>query len=188
MNMEQYSAAAMRTSPRDGHDKIDNGTLGLIGETGELVDVLKKYKYQSGANPEFPARKIADELGDVLWYLVELADGMGMRLYDVCDADFAKLDRTRIKYATRRATPEGSIIALHSRAMELYRAAHLKAWQSVRKKMQQMLFCAAHIARMSGYTLEEVAVINIRKLQDRYPDGFDARRSMERTKESMREW
>lgn len=188
MNMEQYTAAAMRTSPRDGHDKIDNGALGLIGETGELVDVIKKYKYQSGANPEFPTRKIVDELGDVLWYLVELADGMNLKLYDVCNADFAKLDEKRVKYAPRRGTPESTIIALHSRATELYRAAHLKAWQSVHKRMQQMLFCAAHIARMCGYTLEEVARLNIRKLQNRYPDGFDAERSVERMKESMKEW
>ena len=59
----------MRTSPWDGHDKIDNGVLGLMGEAGELIDVYKKYMYQSGLNAELPKKQLIEELGDVLWYL-----------------------------------------------------------------------------------------------------------------------
>ena len=47
LSMKQYQKKAMRTSPWDGHDKIDNGVLGLIGEAGELVDVYKKWAYKT---------------------------------------------------------------------------------------------------------------------------------------------
>lgn len=186
MKMEIYEAAAMRTSPRDGHNKVDNGVLGLIGESGELVDVIKKYKYQSGENPELPARKIADELGDVLWYLTELADGLNMRLYDICDADFDGVDTKRIRTINRKATPESAILALHDRATECCRAARRGDWRGVKNRMRQMLCCVAHIARMIGYALEEITDLNVKKLWARYPNGFDARISMARTKESMK--
>lgn len=187
MNMEVYRAAAMRTSPDDGHDKIDNGALGLIGESGELVDVIKKYKYQSGADPIFPAQKVADELGDVLWYITELCDGLNWKLYDLCGADFKGLDTQKLRFTNRRATPESAILSLHLRATEVYRAIHRSEWGSVRKKLAQMMYCATHIARMSGYTLEKIAEANIRKLRKRYPNGFDAEISRSRTQRSMEE-
>ena len=40
-----YQRLAMRTSP-DGHDRMMNGCMGLIGESGEVVDAVKKWKHQ----------------------------------------------------------------------------------------------------------------------------------------------
>ena len=41
MDLNEYQRLAMRTSP-DGHDRIKNGCLGLIGESGEIADIIKK--------------------------------------------------------------------------------------------------------------------------------------------------
>ncbi|MDO4356908.1 MAG: nucleoside triphosphate pyrophosphohydrolase family protein [Clostridia bacterium] len=75
MRIEEYQALAMRTSP-EGHDRVLNGCLGLIGESGEIVDVVKKWKFQSGENAELPKDKLIDECGDVLWYCAELCQGL----------------------------------------------------------------------------------------------------------------
>ena len=79
MKTDEYQALAMRTSP-DGHDRILNGCMGLIGETGEIVDLVKKWKFQSGDNAELPKDKLIDECGDVLWYCAELATGLNENL------------------------------------------------------------------------------------------------------------
>lgn len=180
LSMKQYQKAAMRTSPRDGHDKIDNGVLGLIGETGELVDVLKKYYYQSGLNPKLPAEKIADELGDVLWYLAELADGMDMQLIDIAEDDFRDLDRITERKSRRRLNLRNAIMGLSERAQRICWAVTRYRLKDTAGHMRYMLKVAAHLAHLAGFTLEQVAQMNINKLKKRYPDGFDAKKSMER--------
>ena len=80
MRIEDYQSLAMRTST-EGHDRAENGCLGLIGESGEIVDAVKKWRFQSGDNPPVPVDKLIDECGDVLWYCAELAEGL--------DADMA---------------------------------------------------------------------------------------------------
>ena len=46
ITMLEYQAQAQRTS-LDDHDRVDNGLLGLLGETGEIADLYKKQMYQS---------------------------------------------------------------------------------------------------------------------------------------------
>ncbi len=49
------------------YPRILNGLMGLNGETGECIDILKKHLYQGHAfDSEHMAKK---ELGDVAWYL-----------------------------------------------------------------------------------------------------------------------
>ena len=102
ITLDKYQKAAMRTSPKDGHDKLDNAVLGLIGETGELVDVYKKWRYQSDLDAPIPAEKFADELGDVLWYLAELADGMDLKMSEISKFTMRELDRSAGKNSQRR--------------------------------------------------------------------------------------
>ncbi len=79
MQTSEYQALAMRTST-DGHDRVLNGCLGLIGESGEVVDIAKKWKFQSGDCAEIPKDKLIDECGDVLWYCAELCQGLKIDL------------------------------------------------------------------------------------------------------------
>lgn len=183
--MKEYQKLAMRTSNTHGHDKIENGLLGLIGETGELVDVLKKYKFQSGLNPKLPAEKIADELDDVLWYLAELADGMDKALIDISGKDFDEINRL-MNRASRKNRPlkkmpiDKAIMELSDRAARLRRSIYRKDRASVYACIRYMLKDSENIANLAGYTLEQVAQMNIDKLKQRYPNGFDAGISMGR--------
>lgn len=79
MRIEEYQGLAMRTST-EGHDRILNGCLGLIGESGEVVDVIKKWLFQSGDHAMLPKVKLIDECGDVLWYCAELCTGLNIEL------------------------------------------------------------------------------------------------------------
>lgn len=166
--MREYHKLAMRTSPRDGHDKIDNGILGLIGEAGEIVDIYKKFKYQSSPDAVLSTDRFADELGDVLWYLVELADGMETELLDISGADFDVLDAMAAEIDSPSLRKLVTELAKDTILIE--NAANADAcWQLIRITLRH---CAL-IARLIGVPMAEIAARNVEKLKKRYPDGFN---------------
>lgn len=89
MTMNEYQRLAQRTSNTEtSEDKLINGVLGLSGEGGECADIVKKYKFQGHClNKEH----LAEELGDVMWYVAETATGIGMTLDDISEMNYAKL-------------------------------------------------------------------------------------------------
>ncbi len=111
MDFNEYQEAAMRTASASrtclGSSRlldILRGVMGLCGESGEMLEHMKKVIYQG--HPYDPM-KLAEELGDVLWY-------------------------------------------------------------------------CAYLSFVLGFSMEHIAELNIAKLQQRYPDGFDVQRSVER--------
>ena len=91
MHMNEYQALAQRTSStRLLSGKIENGILGLSGESGECADIYKKYMYQGH---EFDREGMKAELGDVLWYCAELASGLGATLEEIAEGNIEKLKR-----------------------------------------------------------------------------------------------
>ena len=173
MNMYDYHREAQRTSPNDGHDKMDNALLGLIGETGELVDVIKKFLYQSSLNAPLPWQKLQDELGDVLWYLVELAAGMDCQLAGLCGS-FAQYDERAQKIKIMPSL-KSVVVDMDKSAAALAELITKKRSFRIQEEMNHMLKLCSYIARIAGTSLDKVADANIAKLKARYPEGFDSR-------------
>ena len=69
MDYKKYQELAQRTSNKKSHaDAVLNGCMGLVGEAGEVVDVIKKYLFQ-GFEHAKAIERIKSEIGDVLWYI-----------------------------------------------------------------------------------------------------------------------
>ena len=87
-----YQRAAMRTAgetmSRDG--MLMNGALGLCGETGEVADIVKKATFQGH---ELDKEHIAEELGDVAWYLALTAHAIGYNLGYIFQKNVEKLKK-----------------------------------------------------------------------------------------------
>lgn len=111
MTINEYQQEALRTESGANNDypRILNGLMGLNGEAGEAIDILKKHMFQGH---ELDKEHIAKELGDVAWYLAVSADAI-------------------------------------------------------------------------GYDLEKIFQMNVDKLRKRYPDGFEAERSLNRRKNDI---
>lgn len=89
MNFNEYQELAQRTSNTEKViEKIENGVMGLNGEAGECIDLVKKWEFQ-GHN--LNVEEFKEELGDVLWYVAECATGVGLRLEDIAIENIEKL-------------------------------------------------------------------------------------------------
>jgi NTP pyrophosphatase (non-canonical NTP hydrolase) len=64
--------------------------LGLAGEAGTLASEYKKQLRDGPANVRF-ADHVGEELGDLLWYLANVADKMGLSLEDVAKANLVNI-------------------------------------------------------------------------------------------------
>lgn len=92
MNFNEYQKLAQRTSSKKDSaiDKVLNGLMGLNGEAGECIDILKKHFYQGH---ELDKEKLIDELGDVLWYIAETCEGIGVTMEEVAKRNIEKLKK-----------------------------------------------------------------------------------------------
>ena len=91
MKMNEYQQLAQRTaSTKRWIDKVGNGCMGLNGEAGECIDLLKKHLFQ---DHKLDKEHMIEDLGDVLWYCAELACGLGVTLEEVAQRNIDKLKR-----------------------------------------------------------------------------------------------
>ena len=90
MTINEYQKLAMTTlNPAlSEKDVLINGVMGLCGESGEAIDIVKKWLAQGH---ELDREKLAKELGDICWYLAETATALGLTLEDVMTANIEKL-------------------------------------------------------------------------------------------------
>lgn len=90
LHFDEYQLLAYRTAStlvgRDQRIMID--ALGLAGEVGEVVELIKK-RYGHGHNLDLAT--LEKELGDVLWYLAALATEYNMSLGDIAAKNILKL-------------------------------------------------------------------------------------------------
>ena len=179
MLINEYQTKAQRTSPA-GHDRIDNALLGLIGETGEIVDIYKKWKYQSVPGTQLPREKVLEELGDVLWYLAELAAGMNLMFSEIARGGFVDYDDKVRRRSNRKQDLRRVVLGISAQAAEIREHADRKRFDRVEASTRKMIAGMATLAYMCGSTLQDTAAENIKKLENRYPAGFDAMISMSR--------
>ena len=92
MDFNEYQKLAMRTasdtSKTSKQNLILNGVMGLCGEAGECIDIVKKHMFQGH---DLNRQKLIDEASDCLWYLAEIASGLEMSLEEIACYNVEKL-------------------------------------------------------------------------------------------------
>lgn len=94
MDLNQYQTAALQTAlyPNRGQNFV-YPALGLCGEAGEVADKLKKViRDNDGILTDEVRDKVAKEVGDVLWYIANLAYELDYDLNTIAQNNLDKLN------------------------------------------------------------------------------------------------
>src|SRR5215208_8454199 len=93
MNLTTYQMKSRRTAgyAAIGHSVI-YPILGLVNEAGEVAGKIKKvFRDKAGEISEETREALKAELGDVLWYIAQVATELGLSLDDIAEYNIAKL-------------------------------------------------------------------------------------------------
>ena len=92
MTFNEYQTEAMRTASgmcgTCEENLMLNGAMGLNGEAGEVIDLLKKHMFQGH---RLDKEHFAKELSDCLWYIAVGAKGAGYTLDEIAQMNVEKL-------------------------------------------------------------------------------------------------
>ena len=105
MTFNDYQYTALKNKVYGYGTEVVYPALGLAGESGEVVDKVKKVLRDYNGDFTLPEKRIeiAKELGDVLWYCAAIADDLGY------DFDMiAEINLDKIKSRKERGVIHGS--------------------------------------------------------------------------------
>ena len=105
MTGKEYQELAMRTNDGEATERLGfltsmdentvvdfggliNGCLGLAGESGETLDMIKKWVFHE---KELDKEHLKKEIGDVMWYVAMICESAGFDLDDVMQTNVDKL-------------------------------------------------------------------------------------------------
>ena len=97
MEINEYQKLAMVTLNKklDKNGILTNSVMGLCGESGEAIDLVKKHLFHGH---ELDRDSLIKELGDIAWYLAEAAEALEIPLEEIFKRNIEKL---------RKRYPEG---------------------------------------------------------------------------------
>jgi NTP pyrophosphatase (non-canonical NTP hydrolase) len=97
VELSEYQRLSRSTAKYPRHEALTYPALGLAGEAGEFADHAKKVIRDDGGEVTPQRREaMAKELGDVLWYVAQLASELGLELEQVAQENLDKL-RSRME-------------------------------------------------------------------------------------------
>ena len=175
MNLTEYQKAARRTiNPSLTHsEQTMAGILGMIGEAGELTDMVKKHLFQGHA---LDNHKIINEVGDCCWYLANILTELD-------------IDMSTVPFSTLPSSPSypALLIEIHGNITQVAQQitstrTELKPYMRPRIQVLagHILTGLTEILRLVGTQLHDCLNQNITKLKIRYENGFSTEASVER--------
>jgi len=92
VELSDYQRLSRRTAEYPREAWLSYPALGLAGEAGEVAEHAKKAIRDDGGEVTSERREaMAKELGDVLWYVAQIASELELELDDIAQANLDKL-------------------------------------------------------------------------------------------------
>lgn len=92
MELSEYQQLSRRTAEYPREAWLAYPALGLAGEAGEVAEHAKKaIRDDGGSISEERRAAMSKELGDVLWYVAQIATELGLDLGEIADQNLQKL-------------------------------------------------------------------------------------------------
>lgn len=96
MNLANYQSF-VETGASGDSDNDAYCVIALNEEAGEVAGWYKKFVMRGNRKGNLSKKDLAEELGDVLWYLTKIAKNNGWTLNDIMEINFAKLTMRKAK-------------------------------------------------------------------------------------------
>lgn len=171
----QYQELSRRTAPKNM--ALSNIVMGLVGEGGEIVDLIKKQVYHNHPiDTEFKVN-LEKEIGDYLWYLARMLDHHG--------TPFAP-EHMSFDFIQRNCAKKVEVTGIENVALLFgfkngFMAANIvNDTGTMGFTVATLLNIVCAIAQHYEVSLEQAAINNIIKLSQRYPQGFSSEDSVAR--------
>jgi NTP pyrophosphatase (non-canonical NTP hydrolase) len=186
---DEYQAKALTTDKKPAAE-LAFPLLGLFGETGTLLSVVKK-KQRDAASYLGYAPHVVEELGDVLWYLAAVAKRGGLTLSELAagmprtgaaagSAGELRFGDLQPASATQALAPtpalEKTLLALAGEVGAVL--ADFPGGQAagretlLRSRLAAVLGLLLQASNEAGVTLEAAAAGNLAKIFDRWPSSY----------------
>ncbi|MFC3714330.1 pyrophosphatase [Sphingoaurantiacus capsulatus] len=205
LTVDEYAREAARTDQRKGTRTVGFTMLGLFGETGSLLAEAKKRQRDAASYLGY-ADAVAEEIGDVLWYLAAIARRLRISLSDLAAAAIEaggiyqagnnsaltlhSLQPVHMPLA-KEPTPEfeHSLLGLAGEvgllASEVASSNGVGERARVAPRLVSIMRRLIQASTDSGIAMEGAAIKNLQKIFDRwprersYPEAFDADKDAE---------
>jgi NTP pyrophosphatase (non-canonical NTP hydrolase) len=94
MNLNEYQQKAkeFRVPTAPPEERV----MGLLEEAGEVAAVFKRL-LRGDYGPDIAATKLAKELGDILWYVSQIAEDNDWPLEDIATTNIEKLESRKTR-------------------------------------------------------------------------------------------
>jgi NTP pyrophosphatase (non-canonical NTP hydrolase) len=173
---EAQAAATDQLNPEDSETPL----LGLVGEVGSLLSALKKKRRDTDAFFGYH-EAVVEELGDVLWYISRVARHGGTSLAEAlarvagstAEAEVLFFDDLGVSDNADQRTFEVSLLRLAGEAGDLAKrfaeGAYHHNVDALRGDLVKLLRPLVRAANAEAVSLEEAAIHNMDKTEDRWP-------------------
>lgn len=184
LELSAYQVETRRTSRNeDIFDKaITEYSQGLVGESGEVLEIVSFTKIFL---EEEKKKDLVLELGDITWYVARTLDIFGIPFEEI-----SKSNMENILVSERKLVLSGENLIVYTILLSietskyvdyvkkyLHQGHKINAYV-VANYMSNILWYINLIGSDIGYTLEEIAADNLKKLRKRYPEGFEVQKSI----------
>ena len=188
MNPTNYQNAILKFANTDlsAPARLDNWSMGLMGECGEVIDLLKKFEYHGHT---INTAKLTKEMGDVCFYLAIYCYDVGVKFDDVVnyfhpdgDAYSSRLLTRPIAEISRSLHDSVNRANQHiDNAKATKGSDHAWAISCFMSSAKKIYDCIKVIGVVYGIAMDNVLKENVAKLSARYPDGFSSHLSINRS-------
>jgi NTP pyrophosphatase (non-canonical NTP hydrolase) len=98
VDLAEYQRLSRRTAEYPREASLTYPALGLAGEAGEVAEHVKKaIRDDGGVIADERRQALKKELGDVLWYVAQLASELELELEEIAEVNLEKLRSRQLR-------------------------------------------------------------------------------------------
>lgn len=175
MNILDFAKACPRTL-NDCKDLLTHMEFGIFGEIGEVVDLKKKEFFHGHAKNN---DKLMEELGDVLFYCVNLLTLTDPLFLEKFEKEFPLVES--IDELSNELVFESDYDKYLMLVLASSEILNTNEEKELAMLIYSLILAIGVVMRSEGLDIEDCFQANVDKLLKRYPNGFETEKSVNRT-------